>query len=340
MVLNAKSERASDLLARLLDKGYEDEARRVLGAIDARAKSLNKSSFKALQDEAERLAAEGGKLSPDNPVYRAFAADLSAMVDDAKKAIGKEGAAIQNAAVNAADEVARQLPLPFVDPQFYDQAARVLAGWQVVSADAVAAIVDYVGKPEWIDALNAYGESVIEPITNTVLRGFIYGYNPLRVAREIARMSEQLPQAYANSLLRTLYLHSYRKATTASYQANRNIGEYAVRVGTLDNRICLACILLHGTRLELDEVVQDHWNGRCTSVLKLKGIPLNVPTGRDWFLQREAGSQREIMGESAWNAWRAGQVQLDQFVSKHSDPLFGEMPTVASLKSLLSGDGN
>jgi hypothetical protein len=135
--------------------------------------------------------------------------------------------------------------------------------------------------------------------------------------------------------MRTLYLNAYRRGTTESYKANRDILEYAIRVATLDHRVCVACVLLHGTQIPLDEPVADHWNGRCTSVAKIKGIPLNIQTGKDWFMGLGGDEQAAMMGLSAYKAWQAGAIQLDQLIHTSEDDLFGAQVGVSSLVALL-----
>ena len=51
------------------------------------------------------------------------------------------------------------------------------------------------------------------------------------------------------------------------------------------------------------------------------------------------GKQREIMrNDSAHRAFKAGEVQLKDFVKDYTDPVFGEMVRQASLVDML-GDG-
>jgi hypothetical protein len=144
-----------------------------------------------------------------------------------------------------------------------------------------------------------------------------------------------MPFAQAESLLRTLYLTAYRRATVASYLENADILEYHVWVATLDNRVCISCVVKHGTKLPLNQMVNDHHRGRCTSVAKIKGVPLNVPTGVDWFNSLPPDQQIDKMGYSAWLAWQDGAIDLSDYPTPYNDPVFGEMLAAASLKKLL-----
>lgn len=99
---------------------------------------------------------------------------------------------------------------------------------------------------------------------------------------------------------------------------------------------CAACVALHGTRLPIDARIDDHHNGRCTSITVLKGRPApNVQSGEAWFAQRSEAQQRAQMGDAAFEAWRAGRVQLREFAVRTEDPVFGGMIQEASLKGIL-----
>lgn len=73
----------------------------------------------------------------------------------------------------------------------------------------------------------------------------------------------------------------------------------------------------------------------CTSVGILKGRPVNVQTGADWFGSLSEAQQREQMGPGAYAAWQAGAIRLEDFPHRYDDPVFGQMIRENSLKGLL-----
>lgn len=329
------SPKTSDLLRRLIDGGYLEAAGPVLDAIGAPDERL-KRRLTELQDEAERLKEVGELLKPDNAYVVAFMSDVDRRLAENKKAMDGAAPNIIKTAAGNGGEGGRQMPLLFTDDP--GGAAQILVSWNEVSAEAINSITELLTSEAWQQVLGDYAATVQQNIQNLILRGFVEGWSPAAVVNQLSAMGAGLPVSYANTLIRTLYLNAYRRGTTESYKANADILEYAVRVATLDNRVCMACVMLHGTQIGLDEVVADHWNGRCTSVAKIKGIPLNVPTGQDWFLAQPSGVQQEMMGPAAYAAWQAGKINLGDLVHTSEDPLFGGMVNVASLKSLL-GDG-
>jgi SPP1 gp7 family putative phage head morphogenesis protein len=332
-------ETPGEFLSRIIDRGYDGIARQVIDAISGgSASGIVAQRLAEVEAEAARLAQIGEKLSPDNPIIRALIADLDDQMKRNASAINSAAGRLQSAGADAGQTIAQQLPLGFMDDAASQQAAGILVGWNRVSLEAISQVIDLINNPEWTAMLSKYGESVPDAVAQIALRGFLEGWSPLRAAEALTDVVTNLPQSYANTLMRTLYLNAYRRATTESYKANGDIVEYAVRVATLDHRVCMACILLHGTIIPLDEVVADHWNGRCTSVAKIRGIPLNIQTGKDWFAGLGADQQAAMMGGSAYRAWQDGAIQLDDLVHVSDDPLFGGMVGTASLSGIL-GEG-
>lgn len=211
-------------------------------------------------DEAARLEAAGLPLTADNPVLRALRADLddilrahAALIDGAAEGIGRQG-------VQAGTTAARLTSLPGVSDAML---AAIGVGWAAPDPEAVAELIRLASSPAWIAELERYRTGVAQDVLDVALRGIVAGRNPLTIAREVAAAVRGMPIARAQSLMRTLQLTSYRRAVGLSYVANQDIVSEHVRIAALDDRCCLACIALHGTRLAVGEAVDDHHNGRC-----------------------------------------------------------------------------
>ena len=107
-------------------------------------------------------------------------------------------------------------------------------------------------------------------------------------------------------------------------------------IAVLDDRTCMSCISLHGTRLPINARVDDHHSGRCDSVTKVRGLPVPVvESGEDWFNRRTDSQQQAQMGVAAWHAWQAGAFNLDQYPRPYTDDLFGDMIGHNSLVGIL-----
>lgn len=325
------AETAGQLVTRLIKDKAADLARPVIAAITGR--SLGAALQKRLDDldtRAQELAESGEQLTPDDPAMIALLAELD-------KAMLANGRAINGAAENtqyqgliAGRDVGSGLTILGAGGE--ETLASIGISWNTVSTDAIRALANLVGTDAWRDGLGRYGASV----TNDILALFIRGVNPLEASRLIREKVEGLPAAYANNMLRTLFLTMSRRGVHATFLANADIIEYQIRLATLDTRVCMSCIALHGTRLEPGEELQDHHQGRCVAIAKLIGVPApNIRTGEDWFNGLSADEQQKRMGIGAYYAWQDGAIQLRDFVHPYQDALFGPMLREASLKEML-----
>jgi hypothetical protein len=331
--MQSRTDTQKQLIAKLLDKGYTQAAGQVVDALTRGASSgLLAQRVSELEAEAARLAEAGDVLRPDNPVLRAVAADLRDVLERNRALIDGAGPRLTESGVQAAATLARQLTLGGTTDA---QLAAIGIQWNTPNPEAVAALVDYVNQPAWASKLDEYVSGTLGDINAIAIRGVAQGAGPLKTARLLRAAAENMPVWRAQTMMRTLQLHSYRRSTTATYLANADILEGRIRIATLDGRVCMACIALHGTRLRLDEEVIDHDNGRCDSIGELKGMPRTVVTGEQWFESQPEARQRAQMGHAAYEAWRAGDVRLQDFVHRYEDDLWGPMVREASLKGML-----
>jgi hypothetical protein len=335
-------ETVQNLVGGLLDRDYQDSTRSVLSAI---TRGLNSGALnlrlQQFQEEADRLTGLGQPLSTDNPVLAALMADLSSALRVNRALLNGAAPDLQNNAVTAALQLTPQLSV----------GGGIGVRWNTPDPEAVARIVETIEGAAWEFELDNYETGIVQRVNDLIIRGIINGQGPRATARQLAMMVKGLPRSSAETLMRSVQLNGYRAATAAMQRANADIIGYVVRIAVLDSRTCLSCVALHGTRLEVGEEVDDHRNGRCTSVSVLKGatgIPtqtyyvdgkaVTVQTGEDWLRAHGAKAQRDMMGNANYAAFAAGQVQLRDFIHRYDDPLFGNTFTEASLKGIL-GEG-
>ncbi len=338
----------TNLINGLLDRGYNQTVQPVLTAVaNSTTSGLMQRRLDELQAEADRLAAAGEKLDPQNPILRALLADLETTMQANARLVDTAAAPLQSSAGDAAGKIQRQLALPGVTDA---QLNRMGIGWNRPDPEAIARLVQYAQSDAWAAELARYGENVVGIINNQAIRGIVSGWGPLRTAREITRMTQTLPAYQANNLLRTMQLTSYRDATAIHQTANRDIAQRVIRIAALDLRTCLACIDQHGEVLWDSEKdgnlvavprVNDHHSGRCTSFIEVKGYNWNIQRGSDWFasLPPERQQQQASFASSPgkFEAFASGQLQLSDFVGHYTDPVFGEMLREASLTGALKG---
>jgi hypothetical protein len=180
-----------------------------------------------------------------------------------------------------------------------------------------------------------------EAVSNAILDAIGMGVNPRQTARLIMSAAES---AFGGGLVdalrtaRTAQLYAYREATRANYVANSDVVTGWQWVAELDELTCEACIAENGTEHTLDEVLDGHYNCRCSPVPIVMGQSVEMQSGEDWFNEQDEATQRGIMGDTKYEAWKDGQFEFSQLVTNTPNDVYGNMKTVTPLKDLISND--
>ena len=209
-----------------------------------------------------------------------------------------------------------------------------------VYAAAVEQMVGFAsdGSPlrELLDAL---GPEASEAVRRELIQGVILGRGPRETAAAIQKaMGMGLTRALR--IARTETMRAYREATRQHYLANSDIVKGWIWWSARDARTCIACIAMHGTEHKLDEVLDDHVNGRCTMIAVVHGergrLTPSVETGEAWFEGLDAEAQRKHMpSEAAYQAYKYGEVTLHDFVGRRESARWGSMRYARSLSDMV-----
>lgn len=211
-----------------------------------------------------------------------------------------------------------------------------MTAFTVLPSDALAYMVGFQqnGSP-LLEVLNRYGSEAGQAMSDRLLQGLALGQGPGTVARLIRRdMGMALWEALR--LARTETLRAYRAANMETYRANEDIVEGWYWLSARNTRTCAMCWAMDGTFHKLGDSLDDHPNGRCTAVPKLRGIdlPARLP-GVEAFDKLRDVDQFKILGPSKYAAYRAGELKLPQLIGvKHSQE-WGRMFYERSLKGVL-----
>jgi SPP1 gp7 family putative phage head morphogenesis protein len=197
------------------------------------------------------------------------------------------------------------------------------------------------------ELLDTFGHELGREINNLLVNSIAEGRSVQRIAREMKRISQQ-PLARTLLISRTEVLRAYRQGSIATYSANKDVVKGWTWLSAQSARTCISCWLMHGTVHSVDEDFSDHPNGRCTAVpltkswadLGFEGMPEQpaLPSGESLFTRLPAEQQRRIMGDASYRAWRAGAVDLQDFVGVRNDPRWGQTHYHRSLTEIL-GEG-
>jgi hypothetical protein len=329
--------RYARLQAQLLDAGYNEAAATVVRPLaNDIQRGLIRQRLDELTAEAGRLADAGQKMRPDNPVFRAFKADLDDVLRSAGRQMASAGDDVAATGINAAGRWVFATSTEGVQAPML---GAIRSAWNVPDPEAVRALVNYVQSEAYRAEIAGFGESVLAVMDDIAVRGFVEGWGPLRTAASINQSAQVFPLARANGLMRSLQLTAWRDATALHQAANGDILEdYVIRIAALDDRTCMGCVALHGTRLPRGARVDDHRNGRCTSIAPVRGNPRVIQSGEDWFNGLDPERQRKIAGPGAADAIRSGQASVRDFARQTEDAVFGPVVVRRSLTSVLAGE--
>jgi len=215
-------------------------------------------------------------------------------------------------------------------------------GFAQPSVETLRAMIPYVDSKAFQDYLARFGKNNADYLGNLILVNASRGISPLQTASQISRYVDNYPLHQARATVRTLQLWSARAGTMAIYRANSDIVTGWIWSADLGPNTCMSCVAMHGTFHGLDEILNDHWNGRCapvpvTSTRADLGFSSGqeVMTGIDWFMGLSDEQQRDMMGPGMHDAWSAKLFGLTDIPKVTYDPIYGAMRGASPLKELV-----
>lgn len=215
----------------------------------------------------------------------------------------------------------------------------VRIAFDVLSVDAIEFMVGLAGNGSPLRNLlvESYGAAADGMLTE-LIRATTLGKNPRETARRMVRNG--LSQSLTRMLItaRTEQMRVYREASRQAYQGS-GVVEGHQRLATRDRRTCPACLMADGERMELDEPLREHPQGRCSTIPVVIGMePVTWETGPDWFQRQSPDVQQEILGKGRFAAWQEGKFDLNQLVTVRSNPIWGDAVQPTPLRDLLAGN--
>lgn len=287
-----------------------------------------------LAQEAAEMRAAGNAVTPDRvrrmERYRRLLAQAKAETQRysrwaAQRIAEGQGAAVQEGINAARDTIGAT----------YREAGRVGAFFDVLPVEAVEAMIGFAGDGTPLDRLlmRDYAKTAAQ-LTQTLIESTAKGINPRETARRMANvMAGNLNRAL--TVARSEQLRAYRTASREQ-MIESGVVEGYIRRCALNSNTCMACIVLDGTMHATDELMEVHPNDRCFMQPVIKGLkPLAATSGADWFERQPAETQRAMMGPGAYEAWKSGQIELNQLASTHVHPEWGPSVRVTPLSEIL-----
>ena len=219
----------------------------------------------------------------------------------------------------------------------------ITTAWDKLNIDQIETALSFLsGESPFSNNLsNSLGESVADAVEQAIVRAVIIGKNPRNVASEINR-TLGLGLSYSLNTARTAQIYAYRTATSLNYRNNSNIVGNWTWLSARDMRTCTSCLANHGRAFELDAILNDHHQGRCTQLPNIKDsekyglTPTAIESGEEWFNTLSASQQTEIMGPEKLQAYRNNLFQFIEQSTPYENSTYGTMLRETTLRELLN----
>jgi SPP1 gp7 family putative phage head morphogenesis protein len=198
--------------------------------------------------------------------------------------------------------------------------------------------------------LASIGGDMADQATNVLIQGVTSGKGSAWITRELANTLD-IPRHRAETIARTEALRVYRETSRLTYASSNVVGSWTW-LAALDRRTCPACVMMNGTHHPVTETLDGHPRCRCAmvprtktweelgldpSLDKLPDTRPDIPLGKDWLEAQPPSVQRGVMGPGKYDAWKAGDLSLEDMVARTHSPEWGTMRRERSMIEIREG---
>jgi hypothetical protein len=328
---------------RLLERGNRQASAQVIRAYAPVYQRLQKDTASLVKVAQTRGLKPWQVMRMDRmkDLERQFLASAAMFADDARDVISdSQRAAVGLARTGAVQTVAAGLP-PGVQ---MDNLARLGLGWNALPEDAFTNFVGIAADGNPIGSLlTPLGKEAADGVKDAIGSGIALGKGP-RATAQLVRVAAGMPLSRALLITRTETNRAFREATRLQYANNSQVVKGYRRICAQNENTCIACIALDGTLYALDEPLNEHPNGRCAlvpDVLDYADLGLDVerlpepPNARDWLARQPEVRQRKMLGRARFDAWKKGDIQLNQLATVRPNPVWGDSAVIKPLNELM-----
>jgi len=207
------------------------------------------------------------------------------------------------------------------------------ASFNRINVGAVQSMIGFAGDGSPLYSLlkEDYPEAV-DGLLDALVNGLGRGLGSGQIAQDMADgMGMGLDRALL--IARTEAARAYRTASTEQYRKSGVVTGFRrlVKKATA----CLSCLALDGEHFDLASELYDHPRGKCTAIPEVEGV--KSPTwqrGEEWFRTLDPAQQREIMGNTRFEAWSDGLFKFTDLGKVQNNEIWGASPRVATLAEL------
>ncbi|GAA5229257.1 phage minor head protein [Arthrobacter cryoconiti] len=224
----------------------------------------------------------------------------------------------------------------------------LVAGWDRVSGEALAAIVERTAE-RIHKSTNTLLDDVERLMKRELVRGIATGTNPKETARRIVKGAEGRFNGgltRAMTIARTETLSAHREASLQSALASKDVLANWRWSCALSGRTCPACLAMNGQTFPTETTGPDgHQNCRCARVditkswaeLGFTGItePDDIfPDAQAWYENLTPDSQTKIMGKTRRDLLVKDEIEWSDLAKRQDNPGWRQSYVVTPLKDL------
>lgn len=248
-------------------------------------------------------------------------------------------------AQDRAEEAAQRLTV--------EAAAEGLPGLEVTFSDInpenLATVTAHLAPGGPLQELLAMaGTQAAELAQDALVQGVALGKGSDWITSRLRRALD-VPRWRAETIARSEALRVFRETSRETYRASQVVGTWTW-LAFIDRRTCVCCVVMDGTEHPVTETLDGHPRCRCTMIPRtlswaqinpaLADLPDTRPpvrSGKDWLAQAGESTQRALMGPGKLQAWKSGEVSLDDMVARTHSEAWGSMRRERSLVEIRQG---
>lgn len=161
----------------------------------------------------------------------------------------------------------------------------------------------------------------------TLLNEIITDVNNIyRVSGLDVEMVDNALSLLQNKLMRTArteMLNAYRKGVYQVMEQNSELIKGWIRMSQRDDLTCVACWAEDGTWHSVDEILEDHPNGRCWMLIVGQGETVEAWEGESVFSHVDSSTQKAVLGPTRYRMYKRQQYGIKDMVQTINSPQGG-----------------
>lgn len=210
----------------------------------------------------------------------------------------------------------------------------------VLAAPVQMGAIGGLSYGRWVEKMYADSSLRVEAMLRNIAGRVLIGDDIASIARGLEK-NFNLTRTTATTLTRTAIQEAHANLALKTFKENDDLVEGVQYIATLDDRTCPICFPFDGEAFyytptggqksvnEMPQIPQ-HANCRCVYIPIVEGFGEKETVKYDeWFEGQGEGTQRDILGASRFEEWKAGNADLGDFA------MHGEILTLDELEAAL-----